>query len=77
MLITDLIPAQRPTVAAVAGASTRVDLDYSGHQLVALADVEGLEPSVESPGVNELNRRYLTAKRQWGHRLDAEDIEPK
>jgi GTP cyclohydrolase II len=28
-------------------------------------------------GVNEWNRRYLNAKRDWGHRLDPEDISCK
>jgi GTP cyclohydrolase II len=28
-------------------------------------------------GVNEANRRYLDAKRAWGHKLDAEDLEKK
>jgi len=27
-------------------------------------------------GVNQWNRRYLNAKRAWGHQIDAEDIEP-
>ena len=26
-------------------------------------------------GVGDWNRRYLTAKKDWGHRLDPEDIE--
>jgi GTP cyclohydrolase II len=28
-------------------------------------------------GVNEANRRYLDAKRVWGHKLDPEDLKGK
>jgi GTP cyclohydrolase II len=36
--------------------------------------VRHITPVKHVTGVNDLNRRYLTAKRDWGHQLDTEDL---
>jgi GTP cyclohydrolase II len=36
--------------------------------------VRNITPVKHVIGVNDANRRYLTAKRDWGHRLDNEDL---
>lgn len=33
-----------------------------------------IESQKHVAGVNDMNRRYLAAKREWGHMLDAEDL---
>jgi GTP cyclohydrolase II len=36
--------------------------------------VRHITPVKHVTGVNDLNRRYLTAKRDWGHQLDIDDL---
>jgi GTP cyclohydrolase II len=36
--------------------------------------VRGITPVKHVIGVNDANRRYLAAKRDWGHRLDTDDL---
>ena len=47
-----------------------------------IADLENygvrhITPVKHVTGVSDANRRYLAAKRDWGHKLDAEDLERK
>jgi GTP cyclohydrolase II len=37
---------------------------------------DSVEPVKHVIGVSEWNRRYLDAKRDWGHRIASEDLEP-
>ena len=38
------------------------------------AGLAGITPVKHVFGVTEANRRYLSAKQGWGHRIDDEDI---
>lgn len=42
-----------------------------------LADhgISGIEPVKHVTGVSDFNRRYLAAKRDWGHRIGPEDLD--
>ena len=39
-----------------------------------LCGLAGITPVKHVFGVTEANRRYLSAKQGWGHRIDDEDI---
>ena len=36
---------------------------------------DAVEPIKHVTGVNEWNRRYLGAKRDWGHRIESKDLD--
>jgi GTP cyclohydrolase II len=42
---------------------------------LAALGLHSVEPVKHVIGVNEWNRRYLDAKRDWGHRIGSEDLE--
>ena len=42
---------------------------------LAALGLNHLEPVKHLAGVGERNRRYLQAKRDWGHQLDDEDLQ--
>jgi GTP cyclohydrolase II len=59
--------AERPIRLMTNNPKKVADLEAEG-----LADVT---PVKHVCGVNDINRRYLQAKRGWGHQLDSEDLE--
>ena len=43
---------------------------------LAAGGLRNARPEKHLTGVNAVNRRYLDAKRGWGHRIEADDLDP-
>ena len=48
-----------------------------GETMAPNQGITDITPVKHVVGVGRWNQRYLAAKRDWGHRLDDQDIEPK